>query len=240
MYWDEFDSFNQAALPEYFGLLAEDQELEALIAYKEIPMKPPIIDPQASLTFSDYIKLNADLDDILTYFGYSLHYQNGIFPQPPPEANQFGDLKSRLEKIWPYLSLTSEAARREFLIAPVLFEIALLTKIKIRVEYSLKVNEQLKGTLDYFLEGKNNLLVIEAKNADPSGGLIQLAVELVALDQWLEDGTERLYGAVSLGDMWRFAILERQSKKLIQDLNLYGVPANLEALMSLLVAILTG
>ncbi len=34
---------------------------------------------------------------------------------------------------------------------------------KIKVGYSLKVSQQLKGELDYFLQIQNQLLVIEAK-----------------------------------------------------------------------------
>lgn len=46
------------------------------------------------------------------------------------------------------------------------------------------VNEQLKSTLDYYLQSQDQeLLVIEAKNADMQRGFTQLAVELIAVDQ---------------------------------------------------------
>ena len=48
-----------------------------------------------------------------------------------------------------------------------------------------------------------------------------------------------LYGAVSMGRIWQFAVLDRAHKKVIQDLELYRVPGDLEVLMSILVAILT-
>jgi hypothetical protein len=42
----------------------------------------------------------------------------------------------------------------------------------------------LKGVVDYYLKSKNQLLVIEAKSPDLQRGVIQLAVELIAFDNW--------------------------------------------------------
>ncbi len=61
------------------------------------------------------------------------------------------------------------------------------------------------------------------------------------MDQWIEEpDPEPLWGAVSMGDAWRFGFLKRQEKHLTQDLNLYRVPQDLERLVGTLVAILTG
>ena len=49
--------------------------------------------------------------------------------------------------------------------------------------YFLKVSEQLKGELDYFLRTQTQFLVIEAKNADLQRGFTQLGVELIAVEQ---------------------------------------------------------
>ncbi len=70
--------------------------------------------------------------------------------------------------------------------------------------------------------------------------LAQLAVELVALDQWLNSDTKVLYGALSMGDIWRFGVLDRQTKQVTQDINLFRVPADLDELLNILVAILNG
>ena len=48
--------------------------------------------------------------------------------------------------------MINEAAKREFIIAPILMDIIDYTQTKIRVEFPLMVNNQLKGTLDYFLQ----------------------------------------------------------------------------------------
>ncbi len=42
-----------------------------------------------------------------------------------------------------------------------------------------------------------------------------------------------------MGDGWRFAYLDRQAKRISQDLNLYSLPGHLEELLAILVAILS-
>ncbi|MGF1478283.1 MAG: hypothetical protein ACFB4I_02155 [Cyanophyceae cyanobacterium] len=50
------------------------------------------------------------------------------------------------------------------------------------------------------------VLVIEAKREDLDNGFNQLAVELIALQQWLETD-QVIYGALTTGTIWQFAIL---------------------------------
>jgi hypothetical protein len=202
-------------------------------------MKRLLVSESQPLTFSDYFKLSADVDEVVPYFGYSFEARTYILPATARTLEGVAGLKARLEKVLPHLSLTSEAARREFLIAPILMELVQYTGGRIKVEYPLQVTPQLQGTLDYFLQVENSLVVIEAKNADLTKGFTQLAVELIALDKWVEHDAPFLYGAVSIGDVWQFGILDRQAKKVTQDLNLYLVPRDLETLMRILVGILT-
>jgi hypothetical protein len=65
-----------------------------------------------------------------------------------------------------------------------------------------------------------------------------LAVELIALDKWTDKEAPLLYGTVSTGSIWQFAILEREKKIITQDLNLFRVPADLPELFSVLISIL--
>ncbi len=203
-------------------------------------MNAPILAEGATATFSDYFKLNADVEDVLALFGYSFRLESCELPRKPFDSGQLAEVKRHLERSIPLVSLTSEIARREFLIAPVLIEVALATGAKIKVEFPLAVDDRLQGTLDYFLRARHNFLVIEAKNADLSRGFTQLAVELVALDRWASDSTEpRLYGAVSIGDVWKFGFLDREEKRITEDLTTYSVPRELEDVMQILVAVLT-
>ncbi|HIK30147.1 MAG TPA: hypothetical protein IGS17_14685 [Oscillatoriales cyanobacterium M59_W2019_021] len=200
--------------------------------------KLPIIDPDRSYTFSDYFKLNFAPRDILEYFGASLQREALNFPRSQQTLDRLTDLKQRIEESLPRLSLTSEAARREFLIAPVLTEVLHYTQANINVEYPVVVDRQLKGSFNYFLQTQNNLLVIEAKNEDLERGFVQLAIELIALDRWIESEQPILTGAVATGTIWQFGTYDRQSFRVTQDLNLYRVPADVEDLLRILVQLL--
>lgn len=201
-------------------------------------MKPTILAENAAYNFSDYFKLVDHLEDVLAYFAYAFAKQHYELPRHPDPLTSLADLKARLTRNLPYISLTNETAKREFLIAPILLELVDCTHAKIKVEFPWTVNDQLKGTLDYYLQSQQNLLVIEAKNSDLERGFMQLAVELIALDKWTDSPTTHLYGAVSTGEIWRFGVLERATKTIIQDLNLFRVPADLEELLRILIAIL--
>jgi hypothetical protein len=203
-------------------------------------MKTDIINEHSSYNFADYFRLSGYLENILTYFGYTLRKAEYDLPRSSMRLERLADLVQRLKENLPHISLTSETARREFLIAPVLMDVVHYTRVDIKVEWPITVNEQLKGTLDYYLETRGQLLVIEAKNADLESGFSQLAVELVALDQYTDSTTPLLYGAVSTGNIWQFGVLHRAEKRVTQDLNLFRVPADLEDLLRVVVAVLQG
>ncbi len=195
-----------------------------------------------SYNFSDYFKLSYYTEDILSYFGYTFTPQKLQLPTTDRPLNRLDDLRQRLEESLPLITLDSEIARREFLIAPLLMEVMHYTQAKVKVSYPLIVNDQLKGNLDYYVQSRNHLLIIEAKDENLQRGFTQLGVELIALDIALEPDSlveiSNLYGAVSIGNIWQFGLLNRQNKQIFQDLNLYRVPADLEELMKILVAIL--
>ena len=122
--------------------------------------------------------------------------------------------------------------------APIITDLCHYTRSQLRIEYPLVVNDWLKGNLDYFVRTNNMFLVVEAKNDDLARGFTQLAAELIALDQWSNSEQSVLYGAVTTGDIWKFGQLHRAEKHIVQDINLYRVPADFEDLTRILVAIL--
>jgi hypothetical protein len=197
-----------------------------------------IINPDQSYTFADYFKLNFAPQDILAYFNVSLQRHALKLPQSTHTLDSLTDLKARIEEVLPRLSLTSEMARREFLIAPVLTDVLHYTQATLNIEYPIVVNHQLKGSLDYLMQNSQVFLVVEAKNEDLEKGFLQLAIELIALDQWIESDKNILHGAVSTGNIWQFGQFDRQSRTVTQDLDLYRVPADLEDLLRILVEIL--
>jgi hypothetical protein len=201
-------------------------------------LRTPIIQPDQSYTFSDYFKLNFAPQDILAYFGVSLQRRALQLPRYGGELDRLTDLKARIEESLPRLSLTSEMARREFLIAPVLTDVLHYTQATLNVEYPVSVSHQLKGSLDYLLQNHQTFLVIEAKNEDLERGFVQLAIELIALDQWIDSAQPILQGAISTGNIWQFGQFDRAARQITQDLNLYRVPADLADLIQVLVSIL--
>lgn len=194
-----------------------------------------IIQPDQSYTFADYFKLNFAPQDILAYFGVTLQRQSLSLERFEGTLDRLADLNNRITESLPRLSLTSEMARREFLIAPVLMDVLHYTQATLNVEYPVAVNNQLKGSLDYLLQNHQTFLVIEAKNEDLERRFLQLAIELIALDQWIDSDQPILYGAISTGNIWQFGQFNRSDRRVIQDLNLYRVPADLEDLLRTLV-----
>jgi hypothetical protein len=192
------------------------------------------------ITFADYFKMNIEAPELAEKFGYTFDAQFYSLPREAVPEGQVTALRHQIEKGLPVVSLSNEMARREFLIAPVLLEVASETQSRIRVEYALHVSDELQGTLDYFLKGQQSLLVVEAKNADLERGFVQLVAELIALDQSLPQPSEKLYGAISIGNIWQFGILDRTKKRVTKDWNSFRSPDDLSALLGVLLAILKG
>ncbi|HEY9612521.1 hypothetical protein [Allocoleopsis sp.] len=198
--------------------------------------KRKILHEERDYTFRSYFELAEDPDEILAEFDYTLVIAELSLPQTTKDLGWLTGLKQKIRRILPFVRLNNETARRETLVSPILLEIVDYCQCQLRIEYPLKVSNWLKGNLDYLLRSKNDLLVIEAKNDDLTRGFTQLAVELIALSQVEEPNI--FYGAVTMGDVWRFGRLERSKKEIVQDINLFKIPDDLENLASVLVGIL--
>ena len=201
-----------------------------------------LLNPNQSYTFSKIFELKPEVDKLVQEFGYSLRRTRLNLPLYSGELDRFCDTRNRIEELLPYVNLANETARREVLIAPVVVDVVHYTRAQLRIEYPIKVTEQLQGLLDYLLRTQSQLLVIEAKQEDLTNGFTQLASELIALDQW-QDSTDisvqpNLVGAVTTGILWQFGVLYRQTKLIEQGLNSYRVTEDLEQLMRILVAAL--
>ncbi len=201
-------------------------------------MKRPIIDPKKSYTFSDYFALNPPIDELLAYFGYTKQVIPWNWSKASHDLAFFAGLRKQFETHLQVADLTTESARQQILVAPILLNLAAYLQTKVYIEYPLRVTHQLKGKIDYYLRRHSNLLIIEAKNDDLSRGFTQLAVELIAFDQWLEEDEKPLYGIVTIGNVWQFSILNRQTKQITQDIHLYPIPDDIEDLLQILITIL--
>lgn len=190
-----------------------------------------------SYTFSKYFELPFTIDDILAELNCNIERNNLVLPQYS-ESLDIQFLQQQLQRNLSHIDLVNETTRREALIGPILFEVCALTNQRLNIEYSIAVNDYLKGTLDYYIAAHQNLLVIEAKQSDLVRGFTQLAIELIALDQWTKSTSQFLYGAVTTGEDWRFGIYDRANRQVMQDQKRYQVPEDLLTLVKILVGII--
>ena len=200
--------------------------------------KKKILEEGRDYTFRSYFELAYEPDEILAEFDYKLIIKELSLPKTNTELQRTAELKQRIREILPFISLSNETARRETLVSPLLLEVIRYCECKMRIEYPLRVSNILKGNLDYLLQLKNQFLVIEAKNDDLTRGFTQLAVELISISQVEEQ--DIYYGAVTIGDVWRFGKLDRIQQVITQDINLFKVPDDLDDLAKVIVGILQG
>ncbi len=196
-----------------------------------------ILQEETSYTFCSYFELPNDTDEVLAEFGYALVQKRLQLPRSSHILPGLEELKQQLESTLPFVRLTSETAKREILVAPVLSRVAVLSQQILRIEYPIKVNNFLQGTLDYLLRSHHSLVVVEAKRDDLTRGFTQLATEMIALSL-LEDAPDRVYGAVTIGNLWIFGILDAQARAIVQDIGSYTLPDDLSDLVHILVGIL--
>lgn len=191
-------------------------------------------------TFSDYFEMGHPTEEIVTALGYTLISQL----LPLPQNNQFDptvleNLKNSYYALVPKISLNSEIAKRELMIAPLLHAVIKTVEAKLNIEYSIEIDDKLSGTIDYLFHSTKQLIVIEAKKGDLERGFNQLAAEMIAVDKYEEANlSARLYGAITIGEVWRFAILERNPKTLLKDIHTFRFPEDLTDLFSILKGIL--
>ena len=197
---------------------------------------PSVLQPEQSYTFSKIFDLKVEADELSAYFGYTFQRKRLNLPHYSGSIDRLEELRSRIEAVMPYVSLTNETSRREVLISQVVLEVVQTTKAQLRIEYPIKVTEQLQGYLDYLLQSQAEILVIEAKREDMDYGFSQLVAEMIALDQWDRTPVQPLLiGVVTTGQIWRFGVLDRAKKNIEQGLDLYRVPEDLESVLRILI-----
>jgi hypothetical protein len=198
-------------------------------------MKKSIFREGKKYNFSDYFDMNNPTEEIVGEFGYSFSFEVTDLPQSESYDKEIiKHLKETYYRIIPKITLTSEIAKRKFLIAPILLEIVRTTESKIHVEYPIELDDKLGGLLDYLVRSKQELIIIEAKKGDLDKGFNQLSVELIALDKYEDSSLPNFYGAITVGDFWRFGILKRKEKHIIKDIHSYRIPEDIENVFSIL------
>jgi len=106
-------------------------------------MTKSILDPTRSYTFSNYFDLGFIPSDLVAEFGYTLTKQLLKLPEYSGELNRMASLKQRIEEVLPYIDSENETTRREFMIAPIITDLIYYSHAHVRIEYNLKLNNQL-------------------------------------------------------------------------------------------------
>ncbi|BCU06339.1 hypothetical protein [Allochromatium tepidum] len=197
-----------------------------------------ILKPERSYTFSDYFEMNYPPEDILAELGYRYRLTKLDLPRGTVK-HSLDNLRNMFYRKLPHISLNSETAKREVMIAPILLELLDEIDVKIDIEYPIYVSEHLKGNLDYWIRSLQNFLIVEAKKSDMEKGFTQLAAELIAMDQYLPSDDPDLFGAITVGDVWRFGKLERAAKCISRDIDSFRVPLDIHELFQVLIGILS-
>jgi len=180
--------------------------------------------------------LDFDLPRVQLDFHLSLRGDRSLFTDVAPVAISTG-LQQFWHNVQPLgLSLITEKARSEFLVAPLLSEvwhqsqrqIALLSGVALNVDAS----SGLTGTCDFLLCRSSNLyfvsapamVTVEAKRDSIPDGLGQCAAEMVGIQRFNQNAgtpTNPVYGCVTTRSAWRFLQLSRS--ELAIDLDEYSI-----------------
>ncbi len=184
---------------------------------------------------------NIEAQDLAKEFGYSFERKWLNLPQYTGELDRSPQTQERIEELLPHVSLTSDRAKREILVSPIMRDLIYYTKANVRIEYSIQAPEKSQRVLDYFIKSIQCIVITFAKGADTDFGMTELTASLMALDRWLEDPPQtHLIGAITTGRSWEFAKLNRKSKHIEQGLEVYDFLKNFDALMRILVQAITG
>ncbi len=141
-----------------------------------------------------------------------------------PEAVLRPEFQYRFEAMLPLaLATSTEKARSEFIIAPVLLEVWLLKDRKIGllsgVEFTIDEAQGLAGVCDYILTRSPEqmfvkapvVMLVEAKNEDMKKGYAQCGAQMMAAQRFNEregSAIEKTFGVVTIGELWRFMQLD--------------------------------
>jgi hypothetical protein len=166
-------------------------------------------------TFSDYFEMGNPTEEIVASLGYAFFTQAVALPRLQTVSQETVErISSTYYALIQKISINAEIAKREVMIAPVLHAVIQRISATLNIEYQVDVNDKLSGTIDYLFRSSQEVIVIEAKKGDLERGFNQLAAEMIAMDIYEEQaGPLKLYGAITIGEVWRFAVLEREEKR---------------------------
>jgi|SRR5579872_47673 len=159
------------------------------------------------------------LDALIEQFQLLVQEDSDFFAAFPPVA--ISDLlRQVLEESVPVaLEISTEKARSELIIAPVLMEVRRQFQPRISlfsgVEFNVDIEHGLRGVCDFLLSLSPLQLtvqapvvaVVEAKNENMKAGISQCIAEMIAAQRFNQakgNGIGTVYGVVTTGSVWKF------------------------------------
>ncbi len=156
-------------------------------------------------------------------FGLTVDETLNLFADTPEVALR-SEFRAQLDAFVPLaLSVSTEKARSELIIAPVLLEIWRMTGRQVGffsgVIFDVDKAQGLDGFCDYILTRTPRqlfieapiVMLVEAKNEDMKRGYGQCLAEMLAAQRFNAmdgQGPGSVYGAVTTGERWKFLELE--------------------------------
>ncbi|MBM3225145.1 MAG: hypothetical protein FJZ47_15270 [Candidatus Tectomicrobia bacterium] len=195
------------------------------------------------MAYSDFT-----FDELITRFRLQIREERDYFMAcaPAPISDL---LRQTLQENVPLaLDISTEKARSEFIIAPVLCEVRRQLHYRVSlfsgVEFTVNPEQGLCGVCDFLLSlsplqltiQAPVIMVVEAKNENMQRGLSQCIAEMVAAQQFnqtRENGHQEMYGVVTSGSAWKF--LRLSQTLVIVDPTEYYIPA-VEQIVGILLA----
>ncbi|MBW4482268.1 MAG: hypothetical protein KME14_06980 [Tildeniella torsiva UHER 1998/13D] len=190
------------------------------------------------------------LEKVRKQFGLAIESNQDLFTgisQPLPLTQEFTNYLNYSVPL--ALSINTEKARSEMVIAPMLVQLKRLLNDQISlfsgVEFSVDPAQDLVGFCDFIISLSQQqlyisapaLIIFEAKNENIKGGLGQCLAAMVAARIFNEREGQTLtqiYGAVTTGNQWKFLRLSDQTAYV--DQRDYYID-QLETLMGILVSL---
>lgn len=165
------------------------------------------------MAFSDY----KNISQVQQEFGIKYQEQSFIVApsvEPPAHFREEFDFNQKNIAVF-----TSEAARTELVISPILREVykKFYERYSFWIQKTISYNDKLNGTPDYLIATRSALgktvldlplvVVVEAKKNDFEQGWGQCLAELVAAQKLNDNPNKPVYGIVTDGELWKFGKL---------------------------------
>ena len=197
------------------------------------------------MAYSDF-----KLSEIVKKFDLTINEASGLFGDVLEEGYSELLATTLQENVDIAVSINTEKARSEMIIAPVLWEIRRRFNYQISlfsgVEFNVDSQQGLNGFCDFVISlSKEQLFInapiitlVEAKNENIKLGLGQCMAEMIAaqlFNEQQQNSIKTIYGVVTIGTIWQFLKLE--NKVVYIDLTEYHIK-DIKKILGILIGVI--